>query len=57
MYRKNLHKNIEMFISVCFRSMVKEQKTSKAFQYDSPPELLEHDKRIKKSETVENNTT
>lgn len=46
-----------MFISVCFRSMVKEQKTSKAFQYDSPPELLEHDKRIKKSETVENNTT
>jgi len=38
-------------------SMVKEQKLSKIFQYDSPPELLEHDKRIEKSETIKNNTT
>jgi len=59
MYKKIFYKNTKQIYCVCihFRSLIKEQKTSKIFQYDSPPELLEHEKRLEKSETIANNTT
>jgi len=54
-----LYKNTKQIYRVCiyFRLMIKEQKTSKIFQYDSPPELLVHEERLGKSETIANNTT
>jgi len=37
--------------------MIKEQKKSKVFQYDSPPELLEHEERVQTSGNIVINST
>lgn len=48
-------KTFQLYVCVCYRKFVLEQKESIVFKYDKPPEMLEHEKRIQNSKNDSNN--
>lgn len=49
MYKYKFKKITVNHVCIFYRYFVKEQKTSRIFKYDKPPELEEHEKRIQQS--------
>lgn len=48
-------KTFQLYICICYRKFIQEQKQSIAFQYDETPEMKEHEKRLKNSKNDSNN--
>jgi len=52
MCKYKLKKKPVNHVCIYCRYFVKEQKTSRVFQYENPTELKEHEKRLQLSETT-----